>query len=146
MDDLQWRDQPAEFAGFEEMVIARGTPTEGALDRQKGLHDEHTARGDALENPRHPNPVKIIEDQNGIKNAQVRPGSLEVYRAPIDGDALGPGEVTGGLELGLVLVNGYYLGAARRSGNAVSALAGGQVKDPGTFDDQEVVPGEPGAG
>jgi hypothetical protein len=71
---------------------------------------------------------------------------LQIYRSPVDLESLVLRKIPPDLDLRLVAIEGNDVGAPCRGGHAVPALAAGQVEYPRTLADEEVMPGEPGAG
>ena len=88
MEDRKRDYQAGQLARLQEMVLRCGAPPCIALQYQECFHDEHAAGRHQPEESRHAGSVKIIEYQNCIKTAQIRPLTLEIQLSPVDGDAL----------------------------------------------------------
>ena len=78
VDDGQWLDEPGEFAGAQEVVGTGRPPAMGQLGLEKGFHHEQAVRTHAGRHVAHPGPVKVIEEQNHIKDAKRGPRRFQV--------------------------------------------------------------------
>lgn len=143
MQDLERVHEGAEFHRTQEMVGAGGTPTQGALRFEKGLHEEEAAGGHALQDPGHAGTIKIIEEQDRIKTPEFWPRLLEVKLQPGDPRSLPLGLAAGLRQPGGVLVHGQHRGPERRRREAVTPGTAGQVEHPAPRRNPVGVPGEP---
>src|SRR5919112_252095 len=83
VDDRKWGNQAGELTRAQQVRTRIRAPARLALRLEECFHDEQAAGRDQLEDPRHLGPVKIIEYQNRIKNAELRPFTLEVQLHPL---------------------------------------------------------------
>lgn len=143
MQDLERGHEGAKFHRTQEMVGTGGTPTQGALRFQEGFHEQHAAGGEALEDPWHAGTIKIIEQQDRIKAAEIGPRLFQVEFEPGDARPLALGLAAGLGQPGRILVHGQHGGPQRRRRDAVAPGAAGQVKDPAPRHDPAGVPGKP---
>ena len=102
---LERRDQPGQLTGMEQVIVRGRAPAELALDAQERLHHQQAARLDQLDHLGHLGPVKIIEHENRIKTAELRPRLFEVGCRPLDGQPLGLGPLATRGQPDLVLVD-----------------------------------------
>lgn len=123
MNDVQWLDQPNQLTLVEEMVGARRPPTEIALHGEERLHDKHPPGSHASKECGHPCPVKIIEHQNCIKDAEFRPRFFQIRETPVDVEPPLGGTLPTGAELGGVAVERRHPGAECRGSECVATLA-----------------------
>ena len=68
------------------MLLAGRSPSEVALSEEVSFEEEHTARREAVAHLIHPRSVEIVEHQDCIEAAEVRPGTLEIDVPEIDGE------------------------------------------------------------
>ena len=146
MEYLERGDEAAELAGAEKVLGLLGAPSLLALRVQKGLHQEQSARREPRDQVTHPVTVKIIEDENRIKNTEVGPRPREVGHPALDGHPEAGGEGPAGGERRLVAVEQRHGAAEGRGEDAMAAAAGGDVEHPHAGANPVSVPAEPGAG
>ncbi len=143
MQDLKRVHKAAEFHRTQEMVGAGGTPIQGALRFEEGLHEEQATGGHALQDPGHAGTIKIIEEQDRIKTPEFGPRLLQIELQPGNPGPLPLGLAAGLRQPGGVLVHGQHRGPKRRRRKAVTPGAAGQVKHPAPRRKPAGVPGEP---
>ena len=128
------------------MLRAAGTPAKSPLGFEIGLDQQDAARRHALADQRHAPPVKIMEEEDRIKNAEIRPRLLQIQFQPGDPRPLALGQAAGFRQPDGVLVHRQDKGAGLGRGQAVAPGAAGQVQNPAAGTDQAPVPLEPAAG
>ena len=146
MQRLERRHQLGQFARAEQVVRVVGPPAQLALRIQERFHQQDPTRAHLLQNPRHASPVKIIEDQNRIKNPQRFHYSAEVHHAPIEREALLVRQPASFLHGRFVPIHRRHCRSQRGGGQGMTSGSGGHVQHPRPGTDQTGVPGEPGAG
>jgi glycerol-3-phosphate dehydrogenase len=146
VQDLQRSDQASQFAGAQQMASRGRAPARLPLRVEERFHDKQTAGRNQPEDSRHAGSVKIIEYQNRIKSAELRPGAFEVQLPPLDGQVGGGGSLTSNRQPGPVPVYADHFGAEIRGGNAVPAVSAGQIQDSRPGGDTMSLPEKPGAG
>lgn len=146
MEELQRRHQRGQFHRAQQVGIAGGAPALAALRLEKGLQQEHPTGRHAAPDIRHARAIKITEEENRIKNPELRPGLLQVQFQP--GDPLA-GALRSAARLGHagpVAVDRHHRGAQLGRGPAVPARPAGQVEDPAARGNQVGMAPEPVAG
>jgi hypothetical protein len=87
VDDRERGHQVSQLAGTQQVLLRDRAPARVALCFQERFHDEQAAWRHQPNNPRHAGSVKIIEYQNRIKIAQLRPLTLEIQLPPLYGES-----------------------------------------------------------
>jgi glycerol-3-phosphate dehydrogenase len=146
MQDGQRGNQAAQLAGTQEVPLRCRAPARLALCLEKGFHHEPAAGRDQPEYSRHAGSVKIIEYQDCIKTAQLRPRPFQVHLAPVNGKPRSGGVLLRNRQLRWIAVYTQNPGAQGGGGQAVSSRTTGQIDDPRTRPDQMSVPDKPAAG
>ncbi len=146
MERFEGGGKAGQLPRGQQVAVVPGAPAERPLPLEKGLHDEQPAPGHQGTDIGHPRAVKIIEHQNGIKGAEVRPLAGEVHALPFDFDAEARGRLASSVEPGGVAVHGGDDGAPPGHGEGVPALAAGEIQNAHPGFEEVVVPGEPRAG
>lgn len=123
MNYVQWLDQANQLTLVEEMVGARRPPAEIALHGEERLHDKRPPVGHASKECGHPCPVKIIEHQNCIKDADFRPLCFQIHETPVYVEAPLGGTLPTGGELFGVAVERRHPGAECCGSEGVATLA-----------------------
>jgi glycerol-3-phosphate dehydrogenase len=146
MQHDQRRHQPGQLAGPEQMLASGRTPTVCRLAVEERFHHEHAARRHARRHVVHPGPVKIIEQQNRIKSAEVGPRPLEIDGAGLDAHVPRVGQPLRGGQGRLVAIHQQHLRAEGRGGQGMTTVSTGQVEYAHAGVNPVRVPGEPGSG
>jgi glycerol-3-phosphate dehydrogenase len=146
VQDGEGLDQTSQLSGTQQVVLRGWAPARLTLRLEKGFHHQQAGRRDQPEDSRHASPVKIIEYQHCIKNAQIGPTTLEIKHPPIDGNARGPGPRLGAFQLSQVPVNGNDLGPQLSRRETVPPIAAGKIEHPRARTYQMSVPEKPTAG
>ena len=135
----------ASSPGWRRWFSDSRPPAEVALGGEKRFDHEETAGGDELSNLWQPRPVKIIEQQNRIKSAEVRPRPLEIHHAPVHRETLPLGELSrsGKLSSSLSTPTTDAPAAAAASACRPAPHARSNTRIPGP--EPMSVPDEPGA-
>lgn len=144
MKHIERLNEMGQLSLAEQVAQARRPPTEVALGREKGFHDEKAARRYAHQHRGHQCPVKIIEYQNRIKDAELRPRLLEIHPMPIDREPSLRGELSSRLQTRWVPVERHDVRSERRRRKCVASFAAGYVKHSRARADAVSMPGEPG--
>ena len=146
MDDDQRRHQRRGLAELEEVGLLLRAPAQLALDLQVRFEQEMAPGPERLDDPGHPGPVEIVENQHDIELAQIGPSGFEIGLDPPDGKAAAGRVVPPLADLGGILVDGDHVGAELGGRDGVPAGAAGQVEDPDAGANQPRVGGKPIAG
>ena len=146
MNDLQGRNQAGEFSRVQQMLVGLGPPTEVALRHQKRLDHQRALGRNRVDYPLPASAVEIIEYHHHVEGAEIGPVALQVDGLPIDRQPALFRRGSSRLEPGGVAIDGDDIGPAFGGGETVASFAAPDVEDSGFLPDQEIVPGEPGAG
>ena len=146
VDDGQWLDEPGDFAGAQEVVGIGRPPAMGQLGLEKGFHHEQAARTHAGRHVAHPGPVKVIEEQNHIKDAKRGPRRFQVGGTGLELEPPRFRRVPRRRQRRRVAVHQQNLGAQRRGCDGMASLPAGQVEHPHPRTDPVSMPDEPGSG
>lgn len=146
MQHAERRHQPRELAGAQQVGGIVRPPPLRALRFEEGLQYQQAARRHRGAHTVHPGSVKIIEDENRIKNAEVRPRALQIDDPGPHRNAQRARHRRRGLEGSRVAIHEEDVGAAGRRRNRMSPFAARQIEHPHAGLDEMSVPREPGAG
>src|SRR6478736_1551665 len=139
-------DEPVQFARPQQVIVRLRPPAEMALGDEESLHHQVPTRCDTRDHIIHPRPVKIVEAQDHIKNAQLGPGCREIDLSPFDGHSARRGQRTSPLDRRGVDVHGEDRRAELRGGDGVAPFPAGEVEHPHSRAQEMSVPLEPRTG
>lgn len=87
MGDRQRSDQATDLPEFEEMRRLLGTPAELPLNLEERLEEQGAAGSNGLDDPGHPLPIEVVEDEHDVELAEIRPRRLEIGLDPLNRQA-----------------------------------------------------------
>jgi glycerol-3-phosphate dehydrogenase len=146
VDDGERSYQAGQLARSQQVLLRCRAPARIALRFQKRFHDEQAAGPHQPEESRHAGSVKIIEYQNCIKTAQIRPLAFELQLAPLDLETLGCRSLASNRQPYRVTVDSQYSCTDPSGRQAVASLSTGKIEYPPSGTDPVSVPDKPGAG
>lgn len=145
-DDREGGYQGGGFPELEEVGLVGWAPAKLALDLEEGLEDQEPARFEQVHDGGHSGPIKIVEHQDGIVLAEIRPGLLKVGLDPFDRQAAAGSFGLGFREATGVAIHSDDRRTALCCGNRVATVTAGEIENPSPSGNQRGMGRKPIAG
>ena len=146
VDHIEWRYEAGQLPRSKQVLFTLRAPAEVSLSERVGFHQQDAARGKAIPDVVNAGPIEVVEHQDDVELAEIRPRSLEIDLSEIYRDPCLAGRRLSVGQLGRVTVEPNHRGPTAGRSDAVPPSATGKVEHPDTGSDKVIMPDEPGTG